>query len=739
MMSDVSIMPWRICQACGHWQRVSEGVVCSMCQWSRLELGSPSVDLSEIRMLIDTELRSDNSWHVTGITTPRVGAAINQAIVLQRLNDDGLRALLRGLRTHAASLSSWRSWEEFREIASSLLTDEVNSLIGRSWQSLRQPSRARALVSIRVMLFNPDIKLGDGFSPPPWLEVIQFDKATTLAAAKLRDEDIKFHFSRTQVNFFAPERYQIEVAIQAPQEIFIEGCKVISDEKPLYTSPLARIVRRDTLTSLPSIYLSAEAVHSFAVKSTSSLDLLLSVRGTEKRFVTRIPIVTLPPFSAIADLFLDLGSTNTKWALRIDGNEPIELDQDTVTLTEEWKIDAYRKSDIISDTTGERWSDWVARALPALRCWVGSEHKAYLRNVHLSLPSTRQFDVISLARRVLSDAPSSNSHFFTSQRALRSAITHNLLAQGTVVLVPEHELVATHYLDVLRVLQRAAQAYARQFKSHNERIEDAKKRQQEWDTQQTKVKEYESRWFLSRLFNARPTGPNGSRPTVDEQIQNPADWMNKLIEHPEQFDHVILLDAGGLSLDVSVLERHELVRALSHSDISCGGEAISLQIGRREPGPRGTRYKAQLGPRWESNKDLSDPAQREYRDVTRELYGPVLTQVIRELGETRWKKSPYCCVLLTGGGSRNPHFKEYINELAIDVGLIATVVDAPLVQDLVRQAREFSNPLQELDSDAVRRFEATQRWSERRERQSFARYDKFAVVGGMLASKGDAR
>ena len=133
---------------------------------------------------------------------------------------------------------------------------------------------------------------------------------------------------------------------------------------------------------------------------------------------------------------------------------------------------------------------------------------------------------------------------------------------------------------------------------------------------------------------------------------------------------------------------------------------------------------------------FSDPAQREYRDATRELYGPVLTRVIRTLGETRWKKSPHCCVLLTGGGSRNPHLAEYISELASDAGLRANVVDAPTVQDLIRQAREFPEPLQELGSEEVRRFEATQVWSERRERQPLARYDKFAVVGGMCALGG---
>lgn len=735
MTAAASPTPWRMCPACGHWQRAPEGTACSVCQWSRLALGAPGRDLAELRVLVDAELRSDRTWHITGITTPRVGAAINQAIILQRLNDDGLRSLLGRAATGGASFPSWRSWELFRELAGSLLTDELNSLIRRSWEGLRHPSAARVLVSIRAMLLDPDIALAEGEPAPAWLEVVPFDAAAAAAAAKLRDGDVTFDVTRTPVSF-APGGDRIEVAVRTPREMLIHECKLVSGDKPLLVAPLTRIVRRDTLTALPPIVLSAEAVRGLAANGASGGELQLSVRGTEKRFATRIPVAALPAFSAVADIFLDLGSTNTKWALRLEGKEPVEHDQDTATLTEVWGIDAYRKAELLSDSAGDRWSEWVARALPALRHWVGREHNAYLRNVHLSLPSTEQFDVIALGKILRDAARSGDGASRSPQDALRRATAENLVSQGAVVLVPEHELVAAHYLGVLRILLKAAQAYARRFESHEARRADQAKRQRTWDSRQAAVRDYESRWFGYRWFNDRPAGPSGSRPSVDTKITNPAEWMNDLVEHPEQFDHVVLLDAGGLSLDISVLEKHELVRALSRSDTGCGGEAISSRIGRHEIGPRGTRYKAQLGLRWLPARDLSDPAQREYRDATRELYGPVLTRLIRTLGETRWKKSPHCCVLLTGGGSRNPHLAEYISELASDAGLRANVVDAPTVQDLIRQAREFPEPLQELGSEEVRRFEATQVWSERRERQPLARYDKFAVVGGMCALGG---
>jgi hypothetical protein len=736
MTAAASTTPWRMCTACGHWQKAPEDSACIVCQWSRpLALSAPSTDRAELRVLVDAELRSDRTWHVTGITTPRVGAAINEAIVLQRLNDDGLRALLGGSETSGASFPSWGSWELFREFSRSLLTDELNSLIRRSWEGLRQPSPARVLVSIRAMLLDPDIELVEREPAPAWLEVVPFDAAAASAAAKLRDDEVTFDVSRTQVSF-TPGGDRIEVAVRAPCEMLISECRVVSGDKPLLVAPLTRIVRRDALTALPPIVLSAEAVRGFAANGASGGRLLLSVRGTETRFVTRIPVAALPAFSAVADLFLDLGSTNTKWALRLEGKEPVEHDQDTATLTEVWGLNAYRKADFLSDPTGERWSEWVARALPALRHWVGREHNAYLRNIHLSLPSTEQFDVMALAKNLRATVRSDEGT--APQDALRRATTENLVSQGAVVLVPEHELVAAHYLGVLRILQEAAQAYAGRFENHEVRRADQAQRQRTWDSRQAAVKHYDSRWFWYRLTHDRPTGPIGSRPAVPTKIANPAEWMNDLVEHPEQFDHVVLLDAGGLSLDISVLEKHELVRALSHSDTGCGGEAISSRIGRREVGSRGTRYKAQLGLRWLPARDLSDPAQREYRDATRELYGPVLTRVTRSLGGTRWKKSPHCCVLLTGGGSRNPHLAEYIIELASEAGLRANVVDAPRVEELIHLAREFPEPLQALESEEIRRFEATQVWSARRERQPLARYDKFAVVGGMSAL-GDGR
>ncbi|MHB1955899.1 MAG: hypothetical protein ACYCOU_19385, partial [Sulfobacillus sp.] len=432
-----------------------------------------------------------------------------------------------------------------------------------------------------------------------------------------------------------------------------------------------------------------------------------------------------------ADLLLDLGSTTTKLVLRVEGRASVVRDEETTVLTKNWGIEAYRKADLVSDPSGERWCDWMVRVLPALRRWVGQEHNAYLRNVYVALPATASFDVKRLANDLANESAPGTAQL------LLAATAEHLVANGRVVLKPEHELVAAHYLDVLRILQRAAKEYTERSKKWRKKIKAQTSKQREHDQKAHKHNEYKDKFFVIRWFTPEPERPSGSRPVVDPDIAAPEDWMWRLIAHPEELDHVVLLDAGGLSLDVSVLEKQKKekkqipVAELGYSDADCGGEAISARIDRHEIGDRGTRHKAQLGRAWRDMPDLLDPPQREYRDVSRRLYERPIRLVFKNLGE-RWKSARDCTVLLTGGGSRNPHFAEFVGEVASEFGLAATVVDARVVQKLIQAAREFPEPLHDLDAVCVRNFEEVQRWSETRERNEYARYDKFSVVGGMV-------
>jgi hypothetical protein len=694
------------------------------------------------RVLVETEFCSDGSWKPSGFSTARLPEALDHAAILQRLEQEGARTLSR--RNGAGALPSLQDWEQFRDDARTAFAEELNRLIRRNWPAPNVPSIATVVVSIRTMLLDPDAKAQN--PAIPWLKLIPFDAAAAKAAAKLRDDAVAVDCSGTCIGF-ASGGERIVATLMSPSEVLVEGCEVYSapgsgNGRQIWKGSLTRVVRRNQQTALPLVSLSAEAVRSLASDNGehSEGEFRIFLRGRSTPIAAPLPPAALPASGNVADLLIDFGSTTTKWALRFEGREGVvEHDQDTLTLTESWGVEAYRKADLITDATGERWCEWVARMLPAVRRWVGREHKAYLRHVYVSLPRTQHFDVNSLAVAIRDCARPSDVQPERGIKHLLRATAEHLVSSGRVVLVPEHELLADHYLSVLRVLQEAARDYQNRCADH------AKKRQQQesarasFDETTEARRRYEAKNWLVRMWSrARgkaPEYPSGDRPTVDSEIAGPAEWMDDLIDHPEQLDHVVLLDAGGLSLDISVLEKHSLVAQLSHSDASCGGEAISVRIGRKEGGSIGTRYKALLGLNWDESLGLG-PEQREYRSATRTLHERPLKSLFESL-EARWTRRR-CSVLLTGGGSRNPHFADYVVELACGAGLKATVLDARVVQDLIRRAREFPEPLAALDSPSITRFEEVQAWSERRERQARARYDKFAIVGGMCAlEKGD--
>ena len=130
-MTDAAVaMPSRMCEGCGTWQRVPAESACAKCRWPRLVAGRRRVGRAELRVLIDVVLRSDGTWDITGFTSPRIDVAVDRTLVLQRLNDETLRHLLSNDRR--GSFPSQHAWSSFREKASSLLADELNSVIRQS-------------------------------------------------------------------------------------------------------------------------------------------------------------------------------------------------------------------------------------------------------------------------------------------------------------------------------------------------------------------------------------------------------------------------------------------------------------------------------------------------------------------------------------------------------------------------------------------------------------------------------
>jgi hypothetical protein len=739
---------WLLCEACGHWERGQKP--CAACGWHRTRPIAPSEAQagSALRFLLETEVRSDKSWHVSAVRSARIADLALDYGLLRALKDESgpLRHLVDASKTTNGSLPAIGAFERFRDEATGIFQEMLQERVSRAWPAPGEPSSATAVASVRCLVLDPAIN--DSKDEVDWLHVVPFDTAAAEAAAMLKDSDVALVSNRTIG--MGDDGALLSVTLTAPRELLVEGCaiecEVEGKSRLLWRSEYVAAAYREVPLTLPSFRLPAEAVRGLAMSAhAESAKVQVTVRGRKEPFRQDLAFGSLPSSQRIVDLLLDLGSTTTKWALRFRDDGVIEEhDQDTDSLVRAWGIPPYRKSELVADASGRLWREWLARAIPALRTWVGHEHKAFLGDIKVSLPATKRFDVDRLAKAVRSEKMDGSKGLFSeimrrlfdlSRRPgtdpLTLALREHLVDDGTVHLAPEHVFLARHYLDVLRVLRDAATAYSSRFESREARRAAQASRRASWDSQKSALKKHNKKFFIARWLSKKPKGPSGSRPTISRSLTDPEAWMSDLIERPEQLDRVLLLDAGGLSLDVAVLEGQKLVRELSHSFDGCGGEELSRQIGRNQTGPRGTRHKAQLALRWRDAPNPRDRQQREYIDTTRSLYGPELTPLLRELG-TRWSRARASVVLLTGGGSRNPHLRDLVGELAAEAGLHPTVADAPYIQEMLRQARSFAEPLPELESSTIRRFEETQTWSERRERQPWARYDKFAVVGGML-------
>ncbi len=736
---------WMTCEACGNHQR--GGSECMLCHWPEMSVDGPNgIQSQNIRVLIETEFRSNGSWHIGCMRTARLPELVDHSGLIPQLEDEGKRLLGINSSSSIICLPSMKAWAQFRDYAGDVLKEELNKTIHKNWPVPQKPSPLSVFVSIRIYLLNSE--LSSVIKIEPWLQIVPFQAAAAAAAEKISAKDIHVDCSQTRIGLASEGGNFIRATVKSPCELQVQSWRLSSYHPPNAPWPMLErkltiMVKRDKWTDLPSMPLSADAVWGLAPDNNGvpQGEFSIKVLGKGEGITAELPACELPYNDQIAELMLDLGSTSTKWVVRV-GSRIIDGDQATKDLVRLWGEESYPKADFIGDPTGALWAAWMARVLPALRRWVAEKHKAYLRNVFASLPSTKLFDVEKIndqmAGRVhplrTQDTNQNSILEVTDEHgfsAIKNASREHLVNNGKVVLMPEHQLLANHYLRVLHILSDAARHYATKYHSHEERRNLQARMRTNWEAMDEAVRKYEKIFFLIRWIIDKPTDPSGPKPTIEQKIASPADWMFELIEPPDQFDHVVLLDAGGLSLDISVLDKHSLIPELSYSDSSCGGEEISGSIDKKERGPKGTRYKAQLGQQWWENRKFESTTkeQMEYRDVTRKRYEIPLKPLFEKLARL-WNN---CTVLLAGGGSMNPHLAEYVSELVGNLGIKVTVFNASDIQSLITEGRKFPEPLSELNSSVVKDFERTKGWSDRREQLSFIRYDKFALIGGMFA------
>jgi hypothetical protein len=459
----------------------------------------------------------------------------------------------------------------------------------------------------------------------------------------------------------------------------------------------------------------------------------------------------------VVDVLLDLGSTNSKYLVRTAGRVSAPMFKPTKALCKEWNLAPYNKAEFLADVTGAAFLRWVAQLLSAVRAYVATTQRGHLRSIHLALPQSPGLNVAGLATAFAPTARVSLPLDADAVKYLNESAAMNSIASSvsapTIVLRQEHEVLAAHYLSVLQALHRTAISYRAAYLARELERQQQAEQARIWDRKRAAVEGYEQAGFWHKLLNSAPLPPSGDRPTISTALETPRDWMIRLINTPELLNRVVLLDAGGLSLDIAVMEFGEKVQSFGYSDDECGGESVTShffgRIHNRTPSSEdGTREKARLGDLWNRARQsgvieleglvrqTGGHTQLGYREATRQVYGRCLHNLAQRIAP-KWARGErgVCTVLLTGGASRNPHFQDCVRDLFQQEGLDVDVVDAWKLDGLIEEARRF--PVQHgvrLSSRAVVEFQRSHRWATSSTRGSdLMGYDKYAVIGGLLA------
>lgn len=747
---------WSLCLACGRWQRTVAS--CGGCGWSRLaatdEVGSMNatgecIDGSTIRVLLDIEARSDGSVHASALHTDRLAPIRYNAILLRDL---GGEEALRLPRTSP----DVQAWHDLRAIARRHISRAVDELVRPRWPGRAPRADTPVEVCIRALVLDP--QRSDWASGLPWVEVVPLQAALQLAGRDLADGALALDLHETVLSLDEGGNRLRVSALCSSGELMTTNAELWAEGLEL-----GRICRwedstflhRDRAMPIVDGQLPAIALWHLAPRGgvRPSAELRMHVLGRDRPVCAEVPCGDLGDRDRLVDLYLDLGSTTTKYVVQVGSALELPQLKRTAMIASEWGLPPYDKARLLGDPTGKAWCTWVDELVRALRAFVAKKHRGYLRSVHLTLPQSGSLPVALMAAQLNRPIETPTPLDGAAIRSLLATIATETVEPRLLALHSEHEAIACHYLEPLRVLRQAAQSFHGTHTNHERNRASQRARQAEWEARKEAQGEFERRNWFYRIFHSRPDGPAGDRPSVVESLVSPADWMRRLLANSDLLDCVVLLDAGGLSLDIAVLESRKLVDELSRSDATCGGEAVTAEFARRlQTGDLdsedGTREKARLGALWcnydnDSSLSIDDRFrrfggrdQRTYHAVTRDIYDVTVRSVMSGCG-ARWQGTRRrCTMLLTGGASRNPHFFELVEECAKSAGLDAWILDAALLANLLNEASAFEHPLPELHAPAIELFRTVHAWAMREVRGSDRMaYDKYAVVGGLLAGR----
>lgn len=675
---------WLRCAACGHWTPESTGA-CPRCGWSLL-LRDHAGDA--IHVLVEVDVY-EGTCEVSGIHSDRWPEWSHPAAVDWLAGEVDLSQA----QAHVRSKKTVPAVGVWEKVAVRVREAFIRALHGR----LVGGDGFTVAVSVRIRVLDLEITANNGSELPPWLVVAPPEAISARGAEELGPEHLKITVSGSLS--LAPDGRLSTLVITSARDTLLTRVQAASGPGGKDGRVRAEAGRRVVLkagrpstVTLPWTHAGAHEFVKDHEERAESMDwVVLHMHGRNKPIGLRTPPLprSLPKSSMVANIHLDLGSTVSKVLVTDgEGHHIFHRAVGTDALCGQIGAGRYDKATLLADP--KAWSAWVRAALPGIQ-QEAARHGRYLGDVTLCLPSVASLQIDSFAAGV------------------GLCPDH---ATGTVRVHTEHALLHAHFLATLSELRAIGQNYVA---STSKRDREADQRDAERAEHQRKKSKFDDRTWFGKLFHSDP----GSPPAVLARLPRPADWMSRLSQAPDRLDRVVLLDAGGLSLDVAVEEKGVPVPLLSKS-LRCGGEDISEAMGRAR-GSSSTAYKVGLAQRFVVDAPL-DHQLVQYRDATRAVCAAFVP--LASMVTARWGPAS-SLVIVTGGGARNPFFVQFVKEA---FGPEAWVVSDDDIAEYVRSLQQFG---MRANGAIAERFLEVRGWNEDGPPEML--YDKFAIVGGMRA------
>ncbi len=583
--------------------------------------------------------------------------------VLLRVNSAGLGFIGISSSTFPWLMQDYRIQDSLKEAINKGIYKCGKSKISYNCLNLNLSSGIKIALETYEIRTLPELNITIEEHSPSALKILRQDTGmmTILLYREkvLRDtkiissRDIKVKMPEGGLHFGLDTSNHRTIKVVVENDIFVSGVSVKHSMKVIAEKEVDCIFKAgiDNVLQLPVI----PVKYYKGMTKESKVNIVLTMsdgRQIEGKVNCTIPTIK----NTYVSWFLDMGSTKVKafkfeWSESADycigKKNPSRIFQnltenakviavesfDTYKFIEKFKLPEYDKAKLVE--MGDRaYSKWIESCVFKLSSDLLLKGEL-LFSAHISMPKV---DGISIEK---------------VQEMTRAEVKPFLL--DSVYLVYEHNALRerfSHALALMAIFASKEKAIIDKMKKKNQEKKTAK------DTHQRKFSrekaEYDSRGWLARLFHRDPRKPDYSM-YAPGKVPTLLQWHEKMlrIDADSELSEVIILDAGGYSLDVFArINNKEYGQSFK-----AGGVHLTRMVKQRIDEEEGgiTLTGAEQRKIDFCTKMYGIGDKEKIGEFTEIIYREPIRQLLNWIKKTAENKSIGVPMILSGGGFNNPY------------------------------------------------------------------------------------